>query len=307
MDALLGNLDPPDTGGGLDAGATVPESERRTSAFRVVEPAPPSRDVCASSLLVPLLPTVKLPKQDLRNGLQRFLAGLGLADPPPNQSEMAAAHRMIAQVRTAIGPVRRAPGGPPGAGGSGGQKQRVVYHPYDLRDAFQMALSLPERMAAHRRILEQHLAALLTAHAETMGRVTHASFQYSLEAREHFVGAMRQEGMFHRLARSSERADYAQGAYAGYYHGRWYYLFSLLRGEALPVGSRMFQYYWRATTFLARVSPNGMLEAKPKRANLPRRREFLFFIQRDRHVQRQLQSNSEFARRVAQILQSLES
>lgn len=294
--------------------ATDPDegSRRKVAPERLVRPEPPERDVCASSLLVPVLPPLRLPQPDWRDGLQRFLAGLGLADPPFDEAERAIAERMIALVRSSIGPVKRDAGDRPGGAGGGGRRPvrgrvRAVFHPHDLREAFSLMLGLSDRMGAYRQVLDQHLTTLLNVHAETMARHTQSVFHYAVEAREHFVAGMRHEGLYHRLGRSDERADYAQGAFAGYYNGRWYYLFSLMRGESLPVGSRMFQYYWRATTFMARISPDGTLEQKPKKSNLPSRREFLFFIRKDRHVQRQLASNPEFAKRVSAIMHTLPS
>jgi len=280
------------------------DRQRARTALFLRYPEPPDRDVCASALLVPILPSLRLPQPTWRTGVKGLLIGLGFARPPIDDSEVMAAETMIKRVRTAIGPVQRTPEtrrrrSHPGRG------SQSVLHPYDLRDAFDLMLRLPDAMAAYRQALDRHLTALLSVHSETLQRQTQTPFQYAVEAREYFVAGLRQEALFHRLGGNDDRAHYAQEAYAGYVHGRWYYLFGLMRGEPLPVGSRMFQYFWRATTFLARISPGGALEEKPKRSNLPTRQAFLFFVRRDRHVQRQLGSNPDFAKRVTTILETL--
>jgi hypothetical protein len=276
-----------------------------TGKYFNFNPLPPAIDVLGNPLAVPDLPPLKLPPESLGSRLNLLLAWLRLG----RQSEET---RLRWKVRDATSAVLMSvsPPGMAGAHGGGsrqmrkGQRRVPVRHPYHLRPCFDLLPQIPDSLGAERRYLEYILARTLKKYAEQMSLLKGGEFSFEKESREYFHAGYQGERHVNRITSQEERFNVLQGIYNNYFHGRNYYVYSLLRREKLKDDNRLLTFYARAAFFMARIDWNGGLMDKPTAHMMPTRDMILFYIRRDKTVLARYRSDPEFARQVKGILEA---
>lgn len=263
-------------------------------------PAPPERDVLGNPLVVAKLPIHKLPKEDWRGQVTRVLASLNLA---PQSATTKLRWRVLEVIESVIVSLGgRLPDQKPGRKGP---RKIHVCHPYHLKSAFDLLIQLPEELIREAKFLELLLAMMLRSHTEALSAVNNTPFSFSAEAREYFQLGFKAERLIKNMKGGLEKSNVIQQAYDGYFHGRYYYLFSLIRRDTGTDNTHLFSYFYRAAHFMARIDWDGQLNDKPNLRSLPSRPNLLFYIQRDPAVLERFRTDRAFAEQVGAILKSL--
>ncbi len=270
-------------------------------------PSAPAVEAAPKTIMVSALPIESAPVVSIWRRLIGMLASFGLVTPDAEARAHRQAMRATALVVASICPSRFDDWlDHTGAGslvvGDGVRGVRV-HHPYDLLSAFELALVLPDRLAAECRFLEAALVQMLRAYADAKAGGRVAGFKFNDRTRVHFADGMRGE-RFARTAQPNERLELLQSAIAGFYHGGWSYVCAVLRREKSSDNGVLFLQYCRAQWFLARVDHDGTVRATPDPARLPRRRAVRFLARRDRAVVERAVAEAEFADRVNQMLKA---
>lgn len=265
------------------------------------QPEPPARDTLGTPLAVPKVPLNNRPNEVWQSRMKRFLVRNGMAAGSPADKMRWKLYDAIASVLIAIGAVS------PESGGHPPTKKLKIYHPCDLKFAFDLVVSAPESLNREARYLELILGYVIKAYTDAMGTINKSAFLFEAEAREYFQAGYRAERLLKEMKEGVEAFNATQQAYTAYFHGRNYYLFSLVRREKRTAGTQLFSYYYRACHFIARVGWDGELLPKPNLRNLPNRATLLFHIQRDASVLDRFRSDRAFSDQMAAILKSLPS
>lgn len=277
-----------------------------TGKYFNFKPLPPPADILGNPLVVPNLPTHKLPKDTLGSRFKRFLARFGLgsqtADTRLRWKLRDTIHATMASLSPAVTLVaeKRAPA-----------KRKtlsvpiiVVRHPYHLRHVFEMLPGIPETLTVERRFLELLMTRALKRYGEQMALVKGSAFSFEHEAREYFYAGFRLEKHIKQVTSPDERFAALQAIYVNYFHGRNYYYYALLRRERLEPENKLFMLFARAIYFMARVDWNGELLDKPNPRSMPKRDEIMFFVERDKSVVTRYRSDQDFQRQVKSVLEA---
>ncbi|MBI1205661.1 MAG: hypothetical protein GC191_00070 [Azospirillum sp.] len=271
-------------------------------------PPPPEQDVLGNPLVVPKLPTHKLPKETWRSRFSRFLAHYHLGSQKSETRLRWKVYDTITAVMASVSPsdpsiasksARR-------NGGRAGDATSIakIRHPHQLKPAFEFTLNLPAHLANEAKFLELLLALILRKYGETMSGVQNHPFSFESEAKEYFNTAFKTERQLKNFNSPEERYAAIQNIYTNYYHGRLYYLYAVVRRERLREDSRLFSLLCRGAYFMARVEWNGELLDKPNTRMLPTRREILFHAQRDNAVLQHVKTDQEFSQQVQAMLKA---
>lgn len=291
-------------GGGRSVAATGGTRGVVTGKYFNFNPLPPQDDVLGNPLVVPNLPTHKLPKETLGSRLSRTMARLNLGHQSATTRLRWKLFDMIAAV---IGSVS------PSAGLSSDQRARLqrkgqkmaaltVRHPYHLRQVLEMIPQIPDELAPERRFLELLLSRIMKKYGEQMAAMKGSPFSFEHEAREYFFAGYKMERQIKKVNAPDERFLMLQNIYNVYFHGRFYYYCALLRRERLAPENKLFMLYSRASYFMARIDWNGELTEKPNPRMLPTRGVMMFHVQRDKTVLARYRSDPDFQRQVKGVL-----
>jgi hypothetical protein len=268
------------------------------------DPPPPARDVLAAPLVLPKLPKLDFPEEGLGERLDTFLSAIGLGGGGSERRLQRKAREMIRAIVVGVsGNGRRGRD----AGGGFGRKpgaarwQVRVRHPYNLRPAFEMLVSLPDAHVLERRALELLLALILRRYEEALSEAIGRTFRFENEAREYFHSAFKIERIAKKMPDQNERAAALKNLYDSYYHGKNYYLYSLIARDKGENDGRMFMNYCRACYHIARTDLNGALLERANRRRLPARRVVLFHFRRDRSALLRARTDIDFANQLRQI------
>lgn len=289
------------SGGMGDAGRGVV-----TGKYFNFKPLPPPADILGNPLVVPNLPTHKLPKETFGSRVKRFLARMNLGSQSAEtrlrwklydtiQATMASLSPAVTLVAEKRAPARKRKLSVPVV---------VVRHPYHLRHVFEMMPSIPDTLAAERRFLELLMTRALKRYGEQMALIKGSAFSFEHEAREYFFAGFRLEKQIKKVNSPDERFAALQAIHTNYFHGRNYYYFALLRREKLAPDNKLFMLYARAVYFMARIDWNGELLDKPNPRMLPSRDDMLFFVERDKSVVTRYRTDQDFQRQVKAVLEA---
>jgi len=291
---------------GGDSGTGGPGRGVVTGKYFNFKPLPPPADILGNPLIVPNLPTHKLPKETAGSRFKRFLARFGLGSQTADTRLRWKLHDTIHATMASLSPAvtlvaeKRAPA-----------KRRklsvpiiVVRHPYHLRHVFEMLPGIPETLMVERRFLELLMTRALKRYGEQMALVKGSAFSFEHEAREYFYAGFRLEKHIKQVTSPDERFAALQAIYINYFHGRNYYYYALLRRERLEPENKLFMLFARAIYFMARVDWNGELLDKPSPRSMPKRDEIMFFVERDKSVVTRYRSDQDFQRQVKSVLEA---
>ncbi|MFD1623235.1 hypothetical protein [Azospirillum griseum] len=277
-----------------------------TGKYFNFKPLPPTNDILGNPLVVPDLPTNKLPKETFGSRMKRFLARFSLGSQSADTRLRWKLYDMIQATMASLSPSatiaadKRAPA-----------KRKnlsipiiVVRHPYHLRHVFDMLPQIPDTLKIEQRYLELLMNKALKRYAEQMGLVKGSPFSFEHEAREYFFAGFKMEKAIKKLNTPDEKFAALQAIYTSYFHGRNYYLFALIRREKLDPDSKLFMLFARAVYFMARIDWNGELLDKPSPRSMPNRETMMFFVERDKSVVARYRSDQDFQRQVKAVLEA---
>ncbi len=295
--------------GGLSSGTLGMGGAGRgvvTGKYFNFKPLPPPADVLGNPLVVPGLPTHKLPKETWRSRLQRHLARFHIGSQSAQTKLRWKVQDTITSVIASVSPAvtLAAEGRSPMRRSAARVPVIVVRHPYHLRHVFEMIPQLPNAVAPERRFLELLMGRLLRRYGEQMGLVKGSPFSFENESREYFFAGFKLEKQIKKVNNPDERFAALQAIYINYFHGRNYYYYALLRREKLAPDNKLFMLFSRAVYFMARIDWNGELMEKPSARALPSREEMMFFVERDRTVLTRYRSDQDFQRQIKSVLEA---
>lgn len=263
-------------------------------------PDPPARDTLGNPLTVAKVPLHLRPQEPWPSRWGRILSGAKLSRGSPINRARWRLQDAITSVLVSIG---AAPLPPNSAGGPVRKVQ--VHHPYHLKPAFDLLVTAPPPLHLEANFLEMVLGLVLRSHADGMATLNRTSFSFAEEAREYFQEGYKAERLLRDGLSSEEFLSLTQKAYHAYYHGRYYYLFALIGREKGSAVAQMFNYFYRSCHFMARVSWDGELLARPSVRNLPSRAALMFHLRRDRVALARIRGDRAFAEQVTGLLKSL--
>lgn len=277
-----------------------------TGKYFNFKPLPPPADIIGNPLVVPNLPTHKLPRETFGSRLQRTLARFHLGSPSAETRLRWKLHDTIHATMASLSPSvtlvaekRALP-----------KRQTlsvpviVVRHPYHLRHVFELLPQIPDGLALERRFLELLMTRALKRYGEQMALVKGSPFSFENEAREYFFAGFRLEKQLKKINNADERFAALQAIHTNYFHGRNYYYYALLRRERLTPDNKLFMLFARAVYFMARVDWNGELLDKPSPRGMPSRADMMFFVERDKSVVTRYRSDQDFQRQVKAVLEA---
>ncbi|WP_245593429.1 hypothetical protein [Azospirillum halopraeferens] len=266
-------------------------------------PLPPPPDVLGNPLVVPDLPTRKLPRENWRSRLGRVLSRLHLGS---QSAVMRQRWKLQDAIASAVASVSAsaAMGTARGAGGRSSVPVVIVRHPYHLRHIFDLLPQIPDALAPERRFLELLASRILRKYGEHMSLVKGSPFSFEHESKEYFYAGFRLERHMKNISSPDEHFSATQNIYNAYFHGRNYYCFALLRREKLNPDNKLFMLYARACYFMARIDWSGQLQDKPVPRLLPKRDELMFYLQRDKTVLQRYRSDPDYQRQVKSVLEA---
>ncbi|WP_448204747.1 hypothetical protein [Azospirillum sp. sgz302134] len=296
-------------GGGLRSGGSAPGGSARgvvTGRYFNLTPLPPPPDVLGNPLVVPDLPTHKMPQETWRGRLQRILARFHIGKQSAHTTLRWKVQDTIASVVASVSPTVTMAGDRRGPGKGKGRPVPVIVvrHPYHLRHVFELIFQIPNELAAERRFLELLMGRILRRYGEQMALMKGAAFSFENEAREYFFAGFKLERQIKKINSPDERFAALQAIYTNYFHARNYYYYALLRREKLTPDNKLFMLYSRAAYFMARVDWSGELLDKPNQRSLPSREDMLFFVQRDKTVLTRYRTDQDFQRQVKAVLEA---
>ncbi len=277
-----------------------------TGKYFNFKPLPPPADILGNPLVVPNLPTHKLPKETFGSRFKRFLARFSLGSQTAGTKLRWKLHDTILATMASLSPAVASGG----RGRAASKRQKlsvpviVVRHPYHLRHVFEMLPQIPDELVAERRFLELLMTRALKRYGEQMSQVKGSAFSFEHEAREYFYAGFRMEKHLKQVTSADERFAALQAIYVNYFHGRNYYYFALLRREKLDPENKLFMLFARAIYFMARVDWNGELLDKPSARSMPSREDMMFFVERDKSVVTRYRSDQEYQRQVKSVLEA---
>lgn len=269
-----------------------------------LNPMPPPADILGNPLVVPDLPTHKMPKDGLGYRLQRFLAQFHLGGQSSATQLRWKVQDMTATVMASVSPaVTLSPEARAKIKHAGRSAPVIIVrHPYHLRHIFDFLPKIPDELHAERRFLELLLSRCLKKYAEQMALMKGSTFSFEAESREYLHNGFRLERQLKKISSQDEHFTAMQVIYNNYFHGKNYYYYALLRRERTNPDSKLFMMYSRAVYFLARVEWNGNLLDKPNVRLLPDRRSIYFLLQRDKAVLEQYRGDQTFQKQIKSVI-----
>jgi len=276
----------------------------------ILEPAPPVEDVLGEPLRLARMPGYVLPKETVGSRVTMLLGQLGWTRPAEALRRLRRLQTTVATILASVSPPfaseLAANGWLTRHRDLGRFRVTEVTHPYDLMDAFRLLLHLPDAMPLdamkERRFLEVVLALVLRQYRTDMIRTSHPHFSFDAEAREFLIRGVRLEHDAKMVTDPNERLNMLQILHDSCYHGRNYYLFSLLSRERTVNDGRMFLMYCQVVRTLARLEWDGTMHEMPVLRRLPPRHEVLYLFRRDRSLKRRYLEDAEYMARVKALL-----
>ena len=277
-----------------------------TGKYFTLNPLPPPPDVLGNPLIVPDLPTHKLPKETWRSRMQRRLARFNLSKQSAQTRMRWKVQDTITALIASVSPATSVPADRRAAAKrtKSAVPVIVVRHPYHLRHVFELITQIPDGLSSERRLLELLMGRILRRYGEQLALVKGSNFSFENEAREYFYAGFKMERQIKKINSPDERFAALQSIYTNYFHGRNYYFYALLRKERMAPDNKLFMLYSRAAYFMARVDWSGELLDKPNQRSLPTREDMLFFVQRDKTVLTRYRSDQDFQRQVKSVLEA---
>ena len=272
------------------------------------EPPPPTEDILGNPLVLTKLPAYELPHDSLGTRISALLVQMGLSSRAKELRQfwrlqgatalvMGALMPSVARKLEKTGWLRRH---------NAVRHTRVplITHPYAVLESFEAMVQAPDFLAKERRFLEIVLALVLRQYVETISRSNNNKFSFEMEAREHFLRAVRLEHLLKKVSAPDERADTLQQLYDSYYHCKNYYIFSLISRERAANEGKMFMMYCHALHALTRFQSDGTYSDRGNDSHLPTRAEVLFLFQRDRCLKKQCLENPDFRAQAKALVKS---
>jgi len=258
-------------------------------------PPPPPTDVLHRAIRLKELPVRKRPRRSVRERLAHFLDrhGVAIGDEAlrTRLHVQDALDFLIASLEPERADHRRA------------TRQTVdMRHPYHLRQALDLLPRVPDSCGHERRFMELVLNRALRAYAERMSQTKQFAFTFEAEAKEFFVQGMKVERQIRKITDPSEKMQATQLLNDCYFHGRYYYYFSLLCREKQDADSRLHIWYVRAGFLLARFDWRGEIASKPNPRSLPTRSAVLFLMRRDKSVMERCKADPAFKLKIKRLV-----
>lgn len=258
-------------------------------------PPPPPTDVLRQSIRLREVPTRHRPRQSLSERVAHFLIRRGLMVGDETLQARLRVYDALDFLIASLAPER-----------SDRRKGRVtavdMRHPYHLRHALDLLPRIPDNCGHERRFMELLLNRALRAYAERMSQTKQFAFTFEAEAKEFFVQGMKIERQIRRITEPSEKMQAMQLLNDCYFHGRYYYYFSILCREKQETDSRMHIWYVRAGFFLARIDWRGEIVQKPNPRALPSRSAVLFLMRRDKSVMERCRADPAFKLKIKRLV-----
>ena len=262
-----------------------------------VAPPPPPEDILGNPLVIAKLPSYELPHDTLGVQVSSLLVQIGLSSRAKELRQLwriqaATALVMATQLSTVARKVEK----------TGWLRRHnalrhtripQLIHPYAVLESFEAMVQTPDAFSKERRFLEIILALVLRQYIETISGANNSRFSFEMEAREHFLRAIRLEHMIKKVSAADEQFELLQQLYDCYYHCKNYYAFSIIARERAQNEGKMFMMYCHALHALARFQSDGTFGDRISEARLPTRSEVLFLFQRDRSLKKQCLENPE--------------
>lgn len=289
-------------GSGARASGTGDDGPRGvvTGKYFNFNPLPPSADVLGNALVVPDLPTHKLPREKFGNRMRRWLARFNIGAQSAQTRMRWKVQDTVASVLASVSPSVTLSAEQRAKLKRNGQAVTmiIVRHPYHLRHVLDMIPQLPDELGPERRFLELLMSRIIKKYAEQMSLIKGSAFSFENEAREYLFAGFRMEMQIKKITSPDERFGALQAIYNNYFHGKNYYYYALLRREKLAPENKLFMLYSRASYFNARIDWNGELLDKPAPRALPTRGTVMFLLQRDKSVLARYRTDQEFQKQV---------
>ncbi len=272
------------------------------------EPPPPAEDILGNPLVLTKLPNYELPHDSLGTRISSLLVQMGLSSRAKELRQlwriqgatalvMGALLSSVARKLEKTGWLRRH---------NAVRHTRVpaITHPYAVLESFEAMMQAPDFLSKERRYLEIVLALVLRQYIETISRANNNKFSFEMEAREHFLRAVRIEHVLKKVSAPDERAEMLQQLYDSYYHCKNYYIFSLISRERGANEGKMFMMYCHALHALTRFLSDGTISDRFNESRMPSRGEVLFLFQRDRCLKKQCLENPEVRAQAKALIKS---
>ena len=177
-----------------------------------------------------------------------------------------------------------------------------ITHPYQLADQIREMIGGSYPNLSEYRAIEVLIAMILREYSRGISLQSEAIFSFENASRDHGLAAYAVERQLPLMLDGSERRAAIQTVYEHYYHMVSYYRFSIISREHLRNDGTMFTMYCRAVFFIGRLGGEGWLWDQVDRQLLPRRREVLFLVVRDRALRRRYQRDPEYAARLKELV-----
>ena len=260
-------------------------------------PAPPAEDILGNPLAIVKLPAYELPHDTLGVQLSALLVQLGLSSRAKELRQLwriqAATALVMATLLSSVARKLEKTGWLRRHNVLRRTRIPLLVHPYAVLESFEAMIQTPDTFSKERRFLEIILALVLRQYIETISRANNNRFSFEMEAREHFLRAIRLEHMVKKAGSPEERFELLQQFHDCYYHCKNYYMFSLISRERASNDGKMFMMYCHALHGLARFQSDGTFGDRPNESRLPARSEVLFLFQRDRSLKKQCLENPD--------------
>jgi len=258
-------------------------------------PPPPPTDVLNRSIRLRELPVRKRPRRSVRERVAHFLDRHGVTIGDETLRTRLRVQDALDFLIASLEPERR-------------ESERTerptveMRHPYHLRQALDLLPRLPDSCGHERRFMELILNRALRAYAERMSQTKQFAFTFEAEAKEFFVHGMKIERQIRRITDPSEKSQAMQVLNDCYFHGRYYYYFSLLCREKQDADSRLHIWYVRAGFILARIDWRGEIAQKPNPRSLPTRAAVSFLMRRDKSVMERCRADPAFKLKIKRLV-----
>ncbi len=274
------------------------------------DPSPPSEDVLLEPLVLPRISEYALPHETLGSWAITLLGQLGWSKPSEALKRLRRIQTTVATVMASVSPDYakdfEASDWLTRYRDLGRFKVTSVTHPYDLMDAFRFLPRLPDVLPVEareaRRSLEVALMLVLRQYREELIRGGRTRFSFDGEARAFITRAIRLEMEIKAVTEANERWNLIQMLHDNCYHGRNYYIYSVLSREQTVNDGRMFVMYCQAMLILARLEWDGTLRQVPVLRRLPPRQEAMFLFRLDRNLKQRCLQDAEYMARVKAML-----
>ncbi len=277
------------------------------SSFRF-EPLAPAIDRLEHPVVLAELPAAPFPEQTFRSRVRRYMAGKRADRHSHEQRLHWRFYDTVDQVLTLVSPQPYQPVSALGFELRGSKKNATpspgIFHPYQLKAAFELLAELPETFAAERHYLDDLLSSILIAYRTQISQRTIGSMSFFREAQDYFISGYRLEKTILKSIDGEAQIAACQQIYDTYHHGINYYVYALVTRESIEIPNSVFMMFCNALYFKARIEWNGALRSQANSKKLPTRNWILFFVLRDRTVLKQHQNNTDYAKQLRELLRA---